>query len=184
MAAVADPPVDTIISQPHRIVQFTSRRSELVLVHTPEYPILGPQGQKVGRNTDGVRIPFKDGMLKVPEEGHVTSVQGRKFPADELLVWLRDHPRFGDHDDGFWEVPSAAPAVAEGETEAMMMAAARGDRERLVGLLSAEENGWNRPDLTRPIRKAIEQLDEMTAHMEAQQAAAAAKAASKPAAKA
>lgn len=184
MAAVADPPADTIISQPHRIVQFAARRSELVLVHTPTYDILGAQGQKTGRETEGVRIRFIDGMLQVPEDGHVRTEQGRKFPAPELLEWLREHRLIDNRDEGFWEVPTAAPAVSEAELDAVMEAAAMANIDRLRALLTAEEKGWDRSGLTRPIRKAIDRLEEFTAAMETQNEAAAAEQAAKaPAAK-
>lgn len=165
MTAVADPPADTIISQPHRIVQFAARRSELVLVHTPTYDVLGAQGQKTGRETEGVRIRFTDGLLKVPEEGFVTTEQGRKFPAPDLLEWLREHRVNGNRDEGFWEVPKAAPAVSEAELDAVTDAAITADIERLRALLAAEENGWNRGELTRPIQKALARYEQFTAEM-------------------
>lgn len=183
MTAVADPPADTIISQPHRIVQFAARRSELVLVHTPTYDILGAQGQKTGRETEGVRIRFTDGMLQVPEEGTVRTEQGRKFPAPELLEWLREHRLVNNRDEGFWEVPKAAPAVSEAELDAVMGAAATANLERLRQLLAAEEKGWNRGDLTRPIGKAIARLEEFLASVETQVDATAAAEAKQSAAK-
>lgn len=183
MAAVQDPPVDEIIQAPHRIVQFAAYRGELVLVHTPTYDILGPQGNKTGKTTDGVRVRFEDGMLRVPEEGHIVTEQGRKFDAPEMLEWLRDHRLNGNRDEGFWEVPMAAPPVSEAELEAVTGASIRADIRRLKSLLEAEERGWKRGELMRPIQKAIAAYDEYMAEMNEQAEAREADEAKQPAAK-
>lgn len=187
MAALADPPVDQIIAKPHGIVQFAAFASELCLVYSPTYYQLGPHGQKTGRlNEDAARFSFRDGVLKVPESGTVTTDQGRKFDAATLLEWLREHRLNGDHSSGFWEIPKVAPPVTDEEFEAVTIASATMDLERLRAILKAEEKGWARPMLLKATRAALERLEAFQAEFAAQAAereAEEAKAAKKPAAK-
>ena len=184
MAAVSDPPIDSIVSAPTREVMYASRRDELVLVHTAEYPILNAAtGQKSGRMTEGVRVQFTNGMLRVPLEGNVTTAQGRKFPAPELIEWLDNHPRNGDQDDGFFKIAQVAPPASDAEIERITEAATLHDLETLQSILDAERSGWKRPTIVNTVVKRIEQISQIRAEYEASIAAQVEAEDAKPAAK-
>jgi hypothetical protein len=184
MTAVASPPSDTLVSQPSREVLFFSRRDKLILVHTPEYPVFGAQGQPTSMKTEGVRIEFRDGMLRVPLEGTVRTGQGRQFPAADLLKWLEEHPLLGDSYEGFSKLAQVAPPVSEEEQERITEAATVHDVDTLRQILDAEAAGWNRGAIVNVVRRRLEQIEQLRAQMETQLAAEAGeKAAAKKAAR-
>jgi hypothetical protein len=86
MTAVISPP-DSIVSQPEQTRTFFAYREELVLVMKTEYPVRGPSGEQVDLS-EGIRLQFQAGMLRVPLTGHVTSQQGRKVPAKDVTEFL------------------------------------------------------------------------------------------------
>jgi hypothetical protein len=169
MAAVASPPQDTLVSQPQREVTYLAKRQELVLVHTPEYPIRTPEGRPVGL-TEGVRIQFRDHMLRVPMEGTVTTAQGRQFPATELNEWLQRHPKFGDSWEGFTKIEQVAPPVTVEEMEAISSAAVMHDVDTLTAIIEQERAGWGRADVIRVAEQRVAQIDEVRRQIEAQMA--------------
>lgn len=175
MAAVSDPPADTLVSQPAREVIYASRRDGLTLVHTPEYPILNSAtGQRTGQTIGGIRIQFQDGQLRVPLDGTVTTAQGKKLPAPDLLEWLDGHRLFGDTHEGFFRLPSVAPPVSDREFEAINEASMFHDVEKLQAILDAENSGWKRPTITRQIEKGLQLIADFQASVAAQQEAEAA----------
>lgn len=180
MAAIADPPLDTLVSAPRPEKTYAARRGDLRLVKKPRYPVRGPGGEKVDE-TQGIIIPFKDGQLRVPLTGTMLTEQGHEVDAAEIIAWLEKHPLNGNHDEGFFSVAQAAPPISEDETEQMNTFALRHDLDSLRAMLEAEQRGWNRPALTRPIEKTIGEIEQLYAEVAAQQEAEAASA--KPAAK-
>jgi hypothetical protein len=169
MAAVASPPQDTLVSQPQQQVTYLAAREELKLVYTPEYPLYGPNGQKQGV-TEGVRIPFHNHFLRVPLEGHVTTEQGRQFPAPELNEWLQRHPKFGDSWEGFTKIEQVAPPVTVEEMEAISSAAVMHDVDTLTAIIEQERAGWGRADVIRVAEQRVAQIDEVRRQIEAQMA--------------
>lgn len=169
MSAVADPPIDTIVSQPARERMFAARRSELILVMKTEYPERGPSGEQVGLKP-GIRVQFRDGILRVPTEGTIKSQQGRDVPVDEVLAFLDRHPRFGDGEEGFVEIAQVAPPASEEETTAITELLGNADLEGLRAMLEREQAGWNRPVLTKPLLNSIETMERLQAQIEAQAA--------------
>lgn len=181
MAAVDAPPMDTLVSQPAREVVFASRRDELVLVHTAEYPILNAAtGQRTGQTIGGVRIQFQAGQLRVPLEGDVVTAQGKRIPAPDLLEWLGRHHLNGDRHEGFFEMPRVAPPVSNEEFERINDASMWHDVAALTAILEAERTGWDRPMITRQVEKALSTIAEFQAQVAEQQAAEAEKPAAKP----
>lgn len=170
MTAVASPPSDTLVSQPTREVTYFARRDKLVLVHTPEYPVFGAQGQPTSMKTPGVRIEFRDGMLRVPLEGTVTTQQGREFPAPELIEWLDAHRLLGDPYEGFSKLAQVAPPVSEEEQDRITEAATLHDVETLTQILDAERAGWNRAQVVNVVQRRLEQIEQIQAQFLAQQA--------------
>jgi hypothetical protein len=187
MAAVADPPVDTLVLKPRPEKMFASRRESLRLVVQAEYPNFGPQGQKIGTVSGGLRLAFTDGVLRVPLEGDVVTENGKRLPAADVLTWLERHPLLGSRDEGFFEVAQVAPPVSEAEVEAITEAAMLHDTDALTRILDAERAGWQRPALIRNVEKRLEQIAQMAAdyaaQIEAQAGEPAAKAAPKKAAR-
>jgi hypothetical protein len=170
VAAIADPPLDTLTSQPRREVAYAARRADLRLTKVPRYPVLGQGGQKVDE-TRGVVIKFQDGQLRVPVDGTLLTEQGHEVDAAEILAWLKRHPLLGNHDEGFFEVPQAAPPVSEEETERVGEFSLLHDTDSLRAMLESERAGWNRQALVRPVEKAIARIEQIRADFEAQQAA-------------
>jgi hypothetical protein len=168
MTAVAAPPGDTIVSQPARLKTYAARRSELILVMKPEYPVRGPSGEQVDL-TPGIRVAFSAGLLRVPLKGKVTTQQGREIPAAEVLEFLDSHRLNGDRHEGFFEVPQAAPPVSEDEMSQIMLSVAMGDTERLEAVLEAERSGWNRPEIIKGVEQGLSTLRTMAEQFEAQQ---------------
>jgi hypothetical protein len=156
MTAVSAPP-DSIVSQPEQVRTFFARREELTLVMRPERPVRGPSGEQVDL-TEGIRIPFSAGMFRVPLTGHVTSQQGRKVPAADVLEFLDRHRLKGDQFEGFSELAQAAPPVSEEELTMITVAVARGDQERLEMVLEDERNGWNRREVVRAVEQGLHAL--------------------------
>jgi hypothetical protein len=184
MAAVAAPPTDTLVSQPAREVVYASRREGLVLVHTPEYPILNAAtGQRTGQTIGGIRIQFQDGQLRVPLDGTVTTAQGKKLPAPDLLEWLDQHRLFGDTHEGFFKLPTVAPPVSDQEFERINEASMFHNVEQLTAILEAERAGWNRPTITRQIERGLQLIADFQAQIAEQQAAEEVAPTAKPAAK-
>ena len=171
MTAVASPPSDSLVSQPTREVTYFSRRDGLTLVHTPEYPIFGAGGQPTSLRTEGVRIKFNDGMLRVPLEGTVTTEQGRTFPAPELIQWLENHRLLGDTYEGFQKLAQVAPPVSEEEQDRITEAATMHDVETLQQILDSELAGWKRPQIVNVVQRRLEQIAQIQAQFEAQQEA-------------
>lgn len=182
MAAVQDPPVDLIVSQPRAEKTYAARRENLRLVKEAEYHVLGPQGQKTGQTTGGVTIEFTGGQLRLPLEGKVTTAQGRKVDAAEIIAWLDQHHLNGDRHEGFFEIAQAAPPVSEDEFAKILGLAMNYDAAGLQAVIDAETAGWGRREIVASAEKALVQVNEFMAQVEAQQAAEAAK--PKPAAKA
>jgi hypothetical protein len=170
VAAIADPPLDTLTSQPRREVSFAARRDSLRLTKVPRYPVLGQGGQKVDE-TRGVVIKFQDGQLRVPTEGTMLTEQGHEVDAAEILAWLQKHPLNGNHDEGFFEVPQAAPPVSEEETDRIAEFSVMANVEGLQAMLESERAGWNRPALVRPLEKAVARIEQLQAEYLAQQEA-------------
>jgi hypothetical protein len=183
MAAIADPPLDTLVSQPRREIAFAARRADLRLTKVPRYPVLGQGGQKVDE-TRGVVVKFQDGQLSVPTEGKLRTEQGHEVDAAEILEWLQRHPLLGNHDEGFFEVPQAAPPVSEEETERIGEFSLLHDTDSLRAMLESEQRGWNRQGLVGPVTKAIARIEQIRADFEAQQEAEASQPAPKKAPKA
>lgn len=182
MTAVAAP-TDSIVSQPAREKTYASRRAELVLVHTQEYPILGPGNRPVGMEP-GVRIKFADGTLRVPLSGKILTQQGREIDAAPIIEWLDSHRLNGDQYEGFFEVPQAAPPVTDSELDAIMEAGYTHDMDRLEAILQSEQQGWGRTQIVSAVEKALSRIRAMHEQMEAQRVQEEAEAAkAKPAAK-
>jgi hypothetical protein len=161
MTAVAAPPNDTLVSQPAREVTYFSRRDGLKLVHTSEYPVFGPQGQRTGTTTVGVRIAFRDGMLRVPLEGEVTTDQGRSFPAPDLIEWLDNHRLLGDMHEGFQKLAQVAPPVSEEEQERITEAATLHDTDTLQRILDSELTGWKREQIVNVVQRRLAQIQQI-----------------------
>lgn len=182
MSAVASPPVDSIVSQPAQEKSYASRRGELRLVHTQEYPIYGPGGRQIGMEP-GIRIKFTDGVLRVPLRGKITTEQGREIDAAPIVEWLDSHRLNGNREEGFFEVPQAAPPVTDSELDAIMEAGYTHDMDRLEVILQSEQQGWGRVQIVSAVEKALTRIRAMHEQMAAQNAAEEAEAAKKPAAK-
>lgn len=172
MAAIADPPTDVLVTQPRREKTYAARRGGLRLTKVPRYPVLGAGGQKVDE-TRGVVIAFRDGMLRIPTEGTVLTEQGHEVDAAEIVQWLDRHRLNGNHDEGFFEVPQAAPPVSEEETERIGEFSLLHDTDSLRAMLETEQKGWNRQGLVGPVSKAIARIEQIRADFEAQQDAEA-----------
>jgi hypothetical protein len=177
MTAVASPPIDALL-QPAPEKMYAARRSQLVLVLKPEYPVRGPSGEQVDIKP-GVRIQFKDGILRVPLEGKMKTAQGRDVDTADVLAFLEKHTLYGDPHEGFTEIPQVAPPASEQELTAITMAAASLDDGTLQQLLDTEQSGWNRPQLVGAIKRAMETIESIRRDVEAQAEAEAKKPAAK-----
>lgn len=182
MTAVASPPADSIVSQPAREKSYAARRGELKLVHTQEYPIYGPGGRQIGMEP-GIRIKFTDGVLRIPLQGKITTEQGREIDAAPIVAWLDSHRLNGNREEGFFEVPQAAPPVTDAELDAIMEAGYTHNMDALEAILQSEQAGWGRTQIVQAVEKALTRIREMHAQMEAQRAQEEAEAVKKPAAK-
>ena len=167
MTAVAAPP-DSIVSVPEQVRTYAARRAELVLVMKPEYPVRGPAGEQVDV-TPGIRIQFTEGMLRVPLAGNVTTAQGRKIPAADVLTFLDGHRLLGDHLEGFFEIAQSAPPVSEDENSKIMLYVAMGDTAQLEAILETERAGWNRPAIVKGVEQGLSTLRTMADQFEASQ---------------
>jgi hypothetical protein len=147
-------PSDMIVSQPEQVRTFFARREELILVMKPERPVRGPSGEQVDL-TEGIRLPFQAGTFRVPLTGYITSQQGRKIPAADVLEFLDRHRLKDDQFEGFSELAQAAPPVSEEELTAITIAVARGDVENLTMILENERNGWNRREIVRAVEQGL-----------------------------
>lgn len=152
-----------LVSRPDTATLFMCRRKDLVLVHTPRYPIYGASGEKIGEK-DGIRISFQDGVLRVPPTGSFNAIGG-KVPVKELIPWLEAHPMFEDRHEGFWRAEQPAPPVSTEESTALMEASL--DEDMLVELIKQEEAGWNRDQILVPARRQLEQIRDLKASAEA-----------------
>jgi len=167
MSAVADPPIDTIVSQPARERMFAARRSELRLVLKTRYPERGPGGEQVGLKP-GLTVAFRDGILRLPMEGKVLTEHGNEVDVSEIWPYIERHPRFGDGEEGFVEIAQVAPPASEEETTMIAELLGNADLEGLRAMLEREQAGWNRPVLTKPLGKAVETMERLQAQIEAQ----------------
>jgi hypothetical protein len=164
MTAVISPP-DSIVSQPEQTRTFFAYREELVLVMKTEYPVRGPSGEQVDLS-EGIRLQFQAGMLRVPLTGHVTSQQGRKVPAKDVTEFLDAHKLNGDRFEGFTELAQAAPPVSEDELTHITIAVARGDTDQLNAILDDERAGWDRREIVHAVEQGLGALRAMTEHIE------------------
>lgn len=176
MAAIADPPLDTLVSTPRQEKTYAARRGDLRLVKKPRYPVRGPGGEKVDE-TKGIIIGFKDGQLRVPTDGTMLTEQGHEVDAAEIIAWLEKHPLNGNRDEGFFAVPQAAPPVSEDENERIDDLSFGRDVSALRAMLEAEQRGWNRGELVRRLEKNIARAEQALQEFATQQAAAEADAA-------
>jgi hypothetical protein len=163
-------PSDTIVSQPEQVRTFFARREELILVMKPERPVRGPSGEQVDL-TEGIRLPFQAGTFRVPLTGYITSQQGRKVPAADVLEFLDRHRLKDDQFEGFSELAQAAPPVSEDELTMITIAVARGDQERLDMILENERNGWDRREIIRAVEQGVNALNVMLEQVAAEPAA-------------
>jgi hypothetical protein len=97
--------------------------------------------------------------------------KGHEVAAAEILAWLQRHPLNGKHDEGFFEVPQAAPPVSEEETDRIAEFSVMANVEGLQAMLESERAGWNRPALVRPLEKAVARIEQLQAEYLAQQEA-------------
>ncbi len=133
----------TTLSQPQSIARFASRRSGLRLVKTPVDTIYGPHGRQMGM-TKGETIEFHGGLLDAADA--------------EQAEWLRSHARYGDKEEGFWELPQTAPEPTAEEMGAITDAAINADLDALHVLHREEMDGWQRQVVLRTITRAISTL--------------------------
>src|SRR4051794_8765586 len=171
MAATATDEVQTLVSTPEKGALFMAIREDLRLVKFPRYPQFGAGGQKVGENFGEV-VPFRDGVLRVPATGTITLEDGREADAGEVLAFLENHRLRGDMNEGFWRVDPTAPPVSKDELKALMRAAATLDTESLERALSAERDGWDRPDMIEAIEENLATVSEILKESQKQAAEA------------
>lgn len=161
---------DQLVSQPAREVVYAARREDLRLVHTPQYPRFGPQGQKIGMNTPGVVIAFHGGNLRIPLTGEVETENGGKFDAAELNEWLQSHKLFDDPYEGFIRLEASAPPPSAQEMKALIRLGQAFDREGLEDFIEQERAGWNRSELIESAQESLAGITRL--EEEAQQRAA------------
>lgn len=161
---------DQLVSQPDQGTIFLSRRSDLRLVRTPRYPIMGPSGQKVGEKP-GEAVAFREGRFYCPAEGKVTLEDGREVDADDLRPWMLGHRLVGDVNEGFWAVETVAPPVSSDELQRLSKAAVQHDVETIEAMIAQEVAGWDRADFIGGMRRTIEEVEEVQARVRAEIAA-------------
>lgn len=157
----------TLVSTPTTEVEYLSRRDDLRLTKTARYPMRGPSGEFVGWTDGGQVVRFQDGVLRVPRDGDFTLEDNRKVPGAEVIEWLERHPMFGNQNEGFWRLEQPAPPITEQEQEMLMEATLDEDLARRI--YQEEEQGWARPAILNPLRRAIERIEEMKASIAAEE---------------
>lgn len=145
-----------VIVKPDSKNTYFARRSDLTLVRTPQQKLYSQNGAVRGQ-TDPDRVRFKDGMFECPHTGKVLIDGGQSVDAAELNEWLQGHRIFGDPFEGFTMQQMPAPAASQDELRAIM--GATGDRQELLEILKAENEGFKRPEVLELVAEAIERLD-------------------------
>jgi hypothetical protein len=147
MAAIADPPLDTLVpASPGDRVRRAPRRPA---AREEGAALPGPRpGRPEGRRDPGRHRQVPGRPARVPTEGTLLTEQGHEVDAAEILEWLQRHPLLGNHDEGFFEVPQAAPPVSEEETERIGEFSLLHDTDSLRAMLESEQRGWNRQGLS------------------------------------
>lgn len=164
------PAVDSaLVSQPENSALYMSRRSLLRLVLEKKVPVRGPQGEQIDE-TEGVMLVFRDGVLRVPLDGEVTTETGSKIPSARALEFLDGHRMNGSLQEGFWRVDPTAPPISAAETEKLVEFAIALDADSLRTFIEQERNGWEREKL---IEVAEGTLERVLATLENQQTALA-----------
>lgn len=175
----------TAITAPPSDVVYMARRSELRLTKTARYPIRSAvTGERSGQNTPSEALGFRDGVLRVPKEGHLRmqdTLDGGvwEIDAEELHKWLENHRLYGDINDGFWRVDPTAPPISAAELKELQSAAIRLDKDKLREIIAVESEGWQREDVLSTARESLDQITALEAEAE-REAAAKAKPGPKP----
>jgi len=171
-------PVDVqALSVPEVGAMYMSYRQDLRLVKTPKYPIMGPDGRKVGEKP-GETVQFVNNVLRVPPEGDAILEDGRAVPSGELVEWLESHRLFGQQYEGFWRVDPVAPPPSEDEIRLLTDAVLGLDSATLDAIIEREAAGYGREAILKPAREAVEKVREAQSQLEtaAKEAVANAKA--------
>jgi hypothetical protein len=177
MSAVAVQEIEEpMVAERADVRLFMSRRSELRLVKTPVYPVLGPSGATVGHKA-GEALEFRDGVLRLPLQGDVKLADGRSVPVDGVVEWLENHRLLGNKEEGFWGVDPTAPAPSEAEIGKLAELSMSLDAAGLLRFIEQESAGWARPTLLKAAQTALEAAEgaqgEIQADLDKRVAAAA-----------
>lgn len=153
-----------LVSQPDASALFMARRSELKLVKVKVRPIRDAGGDQVDE-TEGQRIIFRDGVLRVPltPDAEVKTESDGRVPAEEVLTFLRKHRLNGNLEEGFWEVDPVAPPISPEETEALVDLAINLDADGLHAFIAAEEGGWKRERLVTAAKGTLQRVEAQVA---------------------
>lgn len=169
MSAVAEKPV-AAVSKPSGDRRYIARRSDLLLVLSRDRKRVSQETGETIETVQGKRLAFHEGELIVPAKGYVRGARGERLPRQEVIDMLegrgepgdedyvQPHEHFGDMEEGFWLLAQAAPPLGEDETKGIVRLAIAGDIEALEGMLTAEQEGWERPEMVELLSDAIAQV--------------------------
>src|ERR1700684_354525 len=113
-SATLEKPDAPMVSKPDTTVVYMARRSELKLVLRPERKRHDAEGNAV-ETIPGVRLAFREGVLRVPRSGTTRGEKGESVKAEEVHAFLEAHPLLGDRLEGFWRLHEPPPAPTEAE---------------------------------------------------------------------
>lgn len=157
MSAVAEV-AEPLVTAPRAEKLYMACQEELVLIKRRDIPQHDASGQRI-EDKLGQRVQFRDGVLRVPlEHEQFKGMRGVEIPTDELVTWLDNHPKCGDHQEGFWLVPAPTPVPSEAELDNVVMLAEEGNLDGLDELIEQETAGWAREDLLRVAQGARERV--------------------------
>ena len=126
---------------------FRSRDKQLRIVRKPERRRYNEAGEL--ELIPGQRVEFTRGAFQTED--------------DELIEWLRNHPRFNSR---FWEVGNEPdrqkPTVDEAMTE-IAKAAAKAEPDALAAIYEREVNTYDRQPVKDAATAALEALEEASA---------------------
>lgn len=148
---------------------FLARRSELRLVYSPGYTEFHAHGNKTIHN--GEVLLFKDARLDINVEQCKT--RKLKHPPEVYIAWLKEHPLYGDTQEGFFEIQPAKPDPTP-ELDAIQQCVGFMNIEGIQEVQAAELLGHNRPAVLHAAEKGLQTIQDVWV---AQEAAAAEKAA-------
>lgn len=168
MSAVAEATPDLVAPRTSTVL-FLARREDLRLTYIARRPQRDATTGAQLEPTRGVTFGFLNGSLRLKPDGDgnvlvsdpVGGAGETLVPLETALKWLRGHRRYGDVNEGFWEVDPVAPPMSREEQDRIVAAAMAWDKETLAAIVAQERAGWNRKDVLHVAEGSIRRIEEM-----------------------